>query len=422
MKLKYGSKEYKLAVIDDLNGDGKAGITDLTQMKLISVGLRAKPVNEYAKAGDINNDGKVSITDLTKSNLASVNLIDIIAPARFTPEVVSTKDTITVEGETSDSNSGVKEYWFEINNNGWVQNTDKLNSKYTFEGLNMETKYTIRMKAVDKAGNVRVTKRIEIETLNEENANISIVASTEEWTNQNILVAINFNSNVAKEKKQISLDNGNTWVDYTAPITVEKNITIKARVVNTSGVVLEEQQKQITNIDKLAPKEFKASVTTTDNSITVNAINAIDADATSEYGKSEIKEYQYEIIQGNMKWAEISQNSTFTFTPLNKGDKYRIKVKAIDNAGNEKNAIKLILEDGTEVDPDTTEIIVRDNTVKYTLTYNANGGTVTPTSVEAKAGETITIPTPTKEFTVRYSVGNDVTVVTDSVTIKNKIY
>ena len=417
MTLKYGSKEYKLAVIDDLNGDGKAGITDLTQMKLISVGLRAKPVNEYAKAGDINNDGKVSITDLTKSNLASVNLIDIIAPARFTPEVVSTKDTITVEGETSDSNSGVKEYWFEINNNGWVQNTDKLNTKYTFEGLNMETKYTIRMKAVDKAGNVRVTKRIEIETLNEENANISIVASTEEWTNQNILVAINFNSNVAKEKKQISIDNGNTWVDYTAPITVEKNITIKARVVNTSGVVLEEQQKQITNIDKLAPKEFKASVTTTDNSITVNAINAIDADATSEYGKSEIKEYQYEIIQGNMKWAEISQNSTFTFTPLNKGDKYRIKVKAIDNAGNEKNAIKLILEDGTEVDPDTTEIIVRDNTVKYTLTYNANGGTVTPTSVEAKAGETITIPTPTKEFTVRYSVGNDVTVVPDSVTI-----
>ena len=337
MTLKYGQKEYKLAVIDDLNGDGKAGITDLTQMKLISVGLRAKPVNEYAKAGDINNDGKVSITDLTKSNLASVNLIDIIAPARFTPEVVSTKDTITVEGETSDSNSGIKEYWFEINNNGWVQNTDKLNTKYTFEGLNMETKYTIRMKAVDKAGNVRVTKRIEIETLNEENANISIVASTEEWTNQNILVAINFNSNVAKEKKQISLDNGNTWVDYTAPITVEKNITIKARVVNTSGVVLEEQQKQITNIDKLAPKEFTMTVTSTTNSITVNAL-AEDADATEDNGKSGIKEYEYILINGIWSNSYKTTETTYTFSDLTPGIEYTIKVKAIDNAGNEKMA------------------------------------------------------------------------------------
>ncbi|MDE5539627.1 MAG: hypothetical protein K2J20_03995, partial [Bacilli bacterium] len=158
MKLKYGQKEYKLSVVGDLNGDGKTGITDLIQIKLVLVGLRAKPVNEYEKAGDINKDGKISIVDLTKINLATVNLIDIMAPVSFTPEAVSTKDTITVLGETADSNSGVKEYWFEINNNGWVSNTNKLNNKYTFEGLNMETKYTIRMKVVDNAGNIKITK------------------------------------------------------------------------------------------------------------------------------------------------------------------------------------------------------------------------------------------------------------------------
>ena len=387
MKLKYGQKEYKLSVVGDLNGDGKTGITDLIQIKLVLVGLRAKPVNEYEKAGDINKDGKISIVDLTKINLATVNLIDIMAPVSFTPEAVSTKDTITVLGETADSNSGVKEYWFEINNNGWVSNTNKLNNKYTFEGLNMETKYTIRMKVVDNAGNIKITKRVEVETLNEENANISIVASTEEWTNQSILVAINFNSNVAREKKQVSIDNGSTWVDYTNPITVDKNITIKARVVNSRGEVLEEQEKAITNIDKLPPEDFKVTVATTDDSITVSVPNAKDAEPANGSGKSEIKEYEYTIINGRWKDTYTTTDTTFTFDELTKGSTCKVKVKAIDNAGNEKYASKCILEDGTEIDPDE-EIIVRDNTAKYTLTFNANGGTVNPTSIEAKAGET----------------------------------
>ncbi|MDE5539728.1 MAG: InlB B-repeat-containing protein, partial [Bacilli bacterium] len=280
----------------------------------------------------------------------------------------------------------------------------------------METKYTIRMKVVDNAGNIKITKRVEVETLNEENANISIVASTEEWTNQSILVAINFNSNVAREKKQVSIDNGSTWVDYTNPITVDKNITIKARVVNSRGEVLEEQEKAITNIDKLPPEDFKVTVATTDDSITVSVPNAKDAEPANGSGKSEIKEYEYTIINGRWKDTYTTTDTTFTFDELTKGSTCKVKVKAIDNAGNEKYASKCILEDGTEIDPDE-EIIVRDNTAKYTLTFNANGGTVNPTSIEAKAGETLTMPVPSKEFTVRYNVGNDAPVVPDSITI-----
>ena len=344
MKLIHNRKEYKLAVVGDLNGDGKLRITDLVQMRLIVVGLREQLVGEYEKAGDLNYDGKVSITDLAKINLAVVNLIDIIAPNTFVPEIVTTKDTITVLGETVDTGSGIKEYYFEINNNGWVQNTDKTSNKYTYTGLEMETKYSIRMKVVDNAGNTKITKRVEVETLNEENANIGIVASTEEWTNQNILVAINFNSNVAKEKKEISLDNGTTWIPYTEPITVEKNMKIKARVVNAKGEILEEREKTIGNIDKTLPEEFEIGVRTTENSIIVEA-ETEDGAATTNYGKSGIKEYEYTIVNGIWQSVTRTTDTTHTFTDVTPGVEYTITVKAIDNAGNERIAKN---SDGTE--------------------------------------------------------------------------
>ena len=357
MKLEIGSKEYKISVIGDLTGNGKIGITDLTQLKLSSLNLLPKLVDEYKKSGDMNNSGSITITDVTRENLALVNLIDVKAPNSFVPEAKSTKDTITVRGETSDSNSGIKEYWFELNTNGWVKNRDTLNNEYVFTGLTTETKYTVRMKVVDNEGNTKITKRVEVETLNEENANISILASPTEWTNQNVLVAVNYNSNVAKETKQISVDNGTTWTAYTEPVTVNKNTVVKARVLNSNGVVLEEQTKQITNIDKLPPKDFTITVETGNNSIKVNA-ETDDAEATNEYGKSGIKSYKYIIINGIWNWEKETTSTTYTFEGLVQAMQYKIKVVAIDNAGNEYE---------TEITSETTAGV-------STLEVDPNGG------------------------------------------------
>lgn len=161
MKLVYKSREYKLAVLGDLNGDGKVSITDLTQMKLVSVGLREKLENEYAIAGDMNNDGKISITDLTRINLATVNLIDIIAPETFIPEAERIGNNITIQGSTSDENSGIDGYYFKIDNKEWVQNEDKTKTTYTFKNVT-DKEHTVKMKVKDKYGNEKITKAIKI--------------------------------------------------------------------------------------------------------------------------------------------------------------------------------------------------------------------------------------------------------------------
>lgn len=401
MNLKISGKEYKLSVIGDLTGNGKIGITDLTQLKLFSVGLGPQLVDEYKKSGDINNSGNITITDVTKENLALVNLIDVKAPNSFVPEVKSTKDSITVKGETSDSGSGVKEYWFELNNNGWVQNK---NNEYTFTDLTLETNYTVRMKVVDNEGNAKITKRVEIATLNEENANISIVTNTEDWTNEDVQVAVNYNSNVSKETKQISIDNGITWNDYKGPVKVEKNTVIKARVLNSNGIVLEEEEKTISNIDKLAPKAFDLTVEVGDNNIKVNA-QTDDAEETNEYGKSGIKSYKYILINGIWNWEEETTETTYTFENLVKAMQYKIKVIAIDNAGNKYE----------------TEIISNTTAGASTLEIDPNGGEWEGSNLLKKfpndLGETKTISDP-----VRVGYVFKGWTLTGEGTLENKIY
>ena len=349
MKLVYASQQYKLSVLGDLNGDGKVGITDVTQINLVNVGLRPSLVNEYLKAGDLNGNGSITITDVTRVNLAVVDLIDIVAPNAFVPEVTSTKDTITVSGSAVDTNSGIKEYWFELNNNGWVKNSDATKNEYVFTNLQNETQYTVRMKVVDNAGNTKITKRVDISTLNIENANISIFTTPTEWTNQNVLVAINYNSNVAKEIKQVSIDNGKTWLEYTNPLTLEKNTTIRARVTNSSGKVLEEVSKEITNIDKLAPNNFEITITTTSNTITVNAATT-DQAKTDENGCSGIKEYEYILSDGMSNKTKTTTENSYTFMDLTTNKQYTVQVIARDNAGN--------ATEGTYIETDTVGPII----------------------------------------------------------------
>lgn len=335
--LKIQNEEYKLAVVGDLTGNGKIGITDLVQISLANVGLRNKFSGAYEYAADLNYSGKLTITDVTKTNLAVTNIIDIIAPNSFVPETEVTLSSITVKGETSDSGSGIKEYWYEIDKNGWVTNSDKTNNQYTFSNLQSKKEYTIRMKVVDGAGNTKITKRVKVKTKAIEDANIKISASTEEWTNQNVIVSINYNSNIAEETKQISLDNGQTWSEYTDPIIIEKNMKIKARVINASGKVIEDQEKEITNIDKLSPRDFNITINSTTNSITV-AGQTQDSTQTSEYGRSGLKEYEYRIEKGDWVRTYTTTATSYTFLNLEQGEEYKITVTAIDNAGNRKKA------------------------------------------------------------------------------------
>ncbi len=91
----------------------------------------------------------------------------------------------------------------------------------------------------------------------------------------------------------------------------------------------------VDNIDRLQPKEFVVNVQgKTTNSIVVVG-NTTDAESTATDGSSGIRGYRFSKDGGN-SWTEEQASGTYTFNGLNSGTSYQIKIKAIDNAGNER--------------------------------------------------------------------------------------
>lgn len=166
------------------------------------------------------------------------------------------------------------------------------------------------------------------------NVEIDIDINPRTWTNKEVEVSIvgNIGTNM---KKMYSINNGTSWEEYTNPFTVQNNgVQIQAKVVNTEN---NEETEVITdtieNIDRLKPNEFTPTVTPGENSITINA-DTQDAPATDIDGMSGILGYQFSNDDGKT-WTQIQENGSYAFTNLSSGTIYEIRVKVIDNAGND---------------------------------------------------------------------------------------
>ncbi len=344
MKLEVAGESYTLVVTGDFSGNGKVDISDLQKVKMILASI-IKPAEKYEK--------DVTISNLVDMKFMAVELKDVIAPRSFTPQVINkTNNSITIKGDTIDDGGEVVEYYFKINNGEWVSNTDKTKSTYTFENLENES-YIVRMKVKDDAGNEKITKGIKIGMTNP----ISIFPSIVDWTNKDVLVSVNYNTSIGNVKKLISIDNGNTFKEYTGPVKISKNTKIVARTVSEENAVMEEEELNIQNIDKIAPKEFTITTTVDKQKVRINA-NTDDEEKTQENGKSGIKEYEYTIKSGLWKWTEVTKENTFEFYMLRSGEKYTVQVTAIDNAGNKT----------------TSEEVEIQIERKSKLTVNPNGG------------------------------------------------
>lgn len=128
--------------------------------------------------------------------------------------------------------------------------------------------------------------------------------------------------------------NGTTWDNYTEAITMTENGAIYARLVNNENEAGGYTTGNVANIDKLDPNSFTARVTNvTENSITISG-NTTDKAATTSYACSGIRGYQFSKDNG-ASWSTLQTGTIYTFTGLTAGTTYKLKIKAIDNAGNE---------------------------------------------------------------------------------------
>ena len=326
-----------------------------------------------------------------KSATYNVDNIDRLQPKEFAVNIQGkTTNSIVVEGNTTDAegtqtdgSSGIRGYRFS-KDNGYSWTGEQVSGTYTFSGLTSGTNYQVKVKAIDNAGNERETTAIN-ETTNQlpnPAEKIQITKTPSSWTNGIVTVRM---TNMAQEYiLQYSKDN-RSWETYLSPITVvDNNETIYARLYEpNSQEATRSISTQITNIDRLSPIIFTPTVNAGIDTIAVTA-NTVDREATTIDGKSGIRGYKFSKDSG-YSWTEEQASETYTFGRLSPGTSYQIRVKAIDNAGNEM--------EGYEVTGTTIQIPGGNNNIYFN--YSPSGWT--------NRNVTVTITASTTNYRLQYS-------------------
>ena len=253
-------------------------------------------------------------------------------------------------------------------------------------------KYTIKI-----IGNKGTELEKEIEINNIVEGIISIVANPKE-TSKKVTIEVIYPEGSESLIKELSINNGNTWTEYTGPIEITENTTIQAILRNETEVI-RTSTLTISNIDTLKPKEFTSVATATSNSITISG-NTTDQEATQTSSSSEILEYYFSVNNGTTWVSNENKTSTsYTFTGLTQGTPYTVQMKAVDEAGNETvaKAIEITTtsiagEESITITPSTTGWTSKDITVTVTWPKDTAGVTKQISINNGDTWETYTEP------------------------------
>ena len=201
------------------------------------------------------------------------------------------------------------------------------------------------------------------------------------WTKGPVKAEIKVNIEIGNNTLQYSLTGEeNSWKEYTTPLSISNNgQKIYVRLwngVKESAVVT----GTVGNIDTVPPLEFSAKAEATANSITVTG-STQDGAETATSGVSGNLKYYYSKDNGT-SWepTEGTTNTTYTFSGLTEDTPYQIKMKAVDQAGNEAATETVNTETSyigyyADVDADGTVdgVIYADLAVGGSGTWGSNG-------------------------------------------------
>ncbi len=330
--------------------------------------------NCYIIARIINDDGE----EIGTTSTYTIDVIDKKAPVN----VVVTKETeqetsftISISAEDIEGDgyaqSGIKEYDVYTLKDGeeYKKETIKENT-YTLSKLDMSSSYEVYVVARDNALNETESDTILITTSSTKpTISVNKTAYTnlknEDGTDDPLIVTIGMTEVPEGYTIEYSIDNGANYTEIYGnedQINITKNCIIKARLSKEGSTYVYADDKEITNIDTLAPKQVTLTyITGTTNTLTLKAV-AKDADSTSEDAKSGIVSYEFHI--GDKVVTEEVENGEeekeITIEGLSSGTKYTCYVVVKDVAGNTKQS--------ANITQDTEKAI-------YTVTYYANNGT-----------------------------------------------
>ena len=329
---------------------------------------------------------KVTVNDKSGNVGEKVITVKTVAPEKDEnpPEVTiiventtSRSIRISVSAEDDVEMPEVVKYKYYIKNGAtysFIEETTE--DEFTFENLNRNTQYNIKVETKDSAGNIgyeeKQVKTEDVTKLTEDNTNF--VFSTDEYTNDSIQVTVYTDEEgyqVQTSQDGVNWNNTNTQ-EYT------ENGLIYVRLVDENGQTGEALTKTIDLIDKLNPTGT-LQITKTSKSINVK-VNAKDQEETETSAKSGIKGYYYSIDNGE-SYTELQEDDVYEFDNLPQATEYEIKVKVEDNAG---NTVIISKSEQTEEIPDEAvtlsdilwnsetheaSVIVNTSAIEYTLQY-----------------------------------------------------
>ena len=317
---------------------------------------------EYKTGVEFTNNGNLYVRLAEgrqggKYATGRVENIDKLEPNTFTPTATSTTNSITLTGSTSDApatsesaSSGIKAYYFSKDDGAtWEPTNGQTNTSYTFSGLTQNQTYSLKMKAVDQAGNETITETItqttgEVPGLTE--ASIKLNPNKTTPTNGNVIVTI---EKTGGEQYKIQYtteeapNNDTNWMDYQegTEITFEENGVIHARLWDGTNAG-SYATANITNIDKTEPNSATitiditadtAKVTQSDNTngsgIDITKCKWIYTTSHTEIGIDETK-----YTGGSF----TTSSQTIALDSQEEGT-YYLHVLTVDKAGNKKETI-----------------------------------------------------------------------------------
>ena len=318
--------------------------------------------------------------------------IDKLEPKEFTPKVTATSNSIDIEAKTEDqertkdnSCSGNIQYRFSKDNGStWTEYQESGN--YEFKKLTQNTTYNIIVEAKDKAGNTQRGKIMagtgKVEGI--ETGDILFSVTPSEMTNENVDVEITGNKTGLqlqyKTEKNGEKGEVANWTNYTGKITITRNQSIYARVVDNEGQAGETYATgTIANIDKLPPNIFIPTLIATQNSIEVTT-STTDQVQTSDNACSGNIQYRFSRDNG-ITWTTYQTSGRYTFTGLTSNTQYNIVVEAKDKAG---NTIQAKVSKSTQVAAtltlaSTSGKVVSGNTINVAIA-GSNYGTLSCSS------------------------------------------
>ena len=198
-----------------------------------------------------------------------------------------------------------------------VANLRTDHMEYTFYDYNKERKY--------------VTKLVPSV------ANITMSQTPTEYTNEYVTVQIVY-PNKETETRQYSED-GNEWKDFSGyfqELLVDENKTIYARTINQSGVITDENQIVVNNIDKENPEVTVTPIQT--NYVVINQNDTVNISATltaTDTGVSGLGTLKYAWAREGEEvvYQDFVNGATISKTGLTVGQ-YILYLNVVDNAGN----------------------------------------------------------------------------------------